>query len=292
MQQRLVQIPQLCHEDWSKMTNVEGGKLCAKCNKFVRNFIGMDPSAIFEELDNATGELCGLFDRDMVAPPRLEGFALLRFPAERLRLFVIAFVVAFGLEVWGVSPAIAQSVTPSVQSLKDPRTLQFLLQTPNKEDIVLRGKVADVYTREPIVAAQVMAFDGERLLSGVVSDTGGNFELRIAKGTLVEETYQLRLRYLGRERRDHEIARDVTEFLYLIDASMAIEGITVSDQLLVDEISVLGGACITTVTTPTLRDRTWRTVTCRGAFEERSLYRPLDEWLMMHNSEIHLEGRW
>lgn len=286
-----IHIPIPCHEDWSAMSETDLGRRCLKCDKVVRDFRGMDEAAILGQITSNAGKICGRVDQAILKRPPLEGFALVRFPSERLRFFVLAFVMAFGLEVWGISTADAQTVQPSVEALKDKENLRFALNVPSVTDVVLIGKVLDVYTQAPVEGAQVMAYDGALLLAGTMSDTAGNFELRIPKEAFVGDTYQLRLRYMGRERRDHEIQRDVREFIYLIDASQMIDGITILASSYDDD--KWGGTLVGEII-PILPVRNISGIRSLNSptFGKESLYRPLDEWLMMHHSEIHHSGRW
>ena len=286
-----IHIPIPCHEDWSTMAETDRGRHCLKCDKVVRDFRGMNEAAIFKAIAAKPGKICGRVDDAVLTRPPLEGFALVRFPTERLRFFVLAFVMAFGLEVWGISTADAQTVQPSVAALKDKGNLRFALNVPSVTDVVLIGKVLDVYTQDPVVGAQVMAYDGALLLAGAMSDTAGNFELRIPKEALTGDTYQLRLRYMGRERRDHEIQRDVREFIYLIDASQMIDGITISASRYDDD--KWGGTLVgEIISIHPVRNISGIRSLNSPTYGKESLYRPLDEWLMMHHSEIHHSGRW
>ncbi len=273
------------------MSETDHGRHCLKCDKVVRDFTGMDEAAILNAIAVKQGKICGRVDQAVLTRPALEGFALVRFPTERLRFFVLAFVMAFGLEVWGISQADAQTVQPSIESLKKPDNLRFALNIPKATDIVLIGKVVDVYTQEPVQGAQVMAFDGALLLAGTMSDTAGNFELRIPKEAFTGDSYQLRLRYMGRERRDHEIQRDVREFIYLIDASQMVDGITISASSYDDD--KWGGTLVGEIISILPERNISGSRSLNGpTYGKESLYRPLDEWLMMHNSEIHHSGRW
>jgi hypothetical protein len=225
--------------------------------------------------------------RARLAQP-LPAIAAYQVPATRLRLFVMAFVLAFGFETWGISALQAQVLKPGITALRDPKNLQSALSDADSNEVVLRGRVLDVYTREPVAYANVMAFSAGKLVSGTLSDTAGDFELRFPKQSIQGETYQLRLRYQGREREDLDITADIRSFVYLIDASFMVEGLEVQEMRsrFEWEDPIIMGQLITT----TECDFSWRSLPSTGT--TKALYRPLDEWLMMNNSEIHHSGRW
>ena len=86
-----LQIPEPCHEDWSKMTPVEQGRFCGSCQKAVVDFTGMSDMqlvAFFKK--QSTGSVCGRFyndqlDRDFEIPgkrlPWIKYFLQIILPA-------------------------------------------------------------------------------------------------------------------------------------------------------------------------------------------------------------------
>jgi hypothetical protein len=276
-----IHIPRPCHEDWSHMSPAEQGRHCAKCAKVVRDFTGMDRTAVIAAIAAAPAEVCGRVDADLVAPFPLPAHALVGGASmTRLRLFFLALVAAFGWEVFGFTAAQAQTVQPAIAALQDPQILRAALDSLSETEVVLYGRVEDVYTREAVAYAHLMAYEGDTLLCGTLSDAEGNFVLRFPKDKLKGEQYDLRLRYLGRERRDHGVHRDATEFLYLVDASMMVDGMAiVADR---QHGFLVGDLIYQRLSFPQYNPTQ----------ASKTLYRPLDEWLMMHYSEIHHGGRW
>jgi hypothetical protein len=276
-------IPSPCQEDWVSMSPAERGRHCAKCDKVVRDFTGMEPEAIQAVLAQMPGRVCGRVDRSAVAPsPVLNAMALVRLPAERLRIFVLAFVMVFGLEVWGISSAEAQTVQPAVDLLQKQENLEAAVQS-SADEIRIRGKVMDVYTREPVQYAHVMILEDGQLLKGTLTDEDGRFELMIEKETLKGDTFDLHLSYLGKTRKDKGLRKDLREFIYLIDASQMMEGLAInSGDWIPDDPYLMGDIISLGLSTDV-----------RGYYSNnKALFRPLDEWLMMNFSEIHHSGRW
>ena len=71
-----LQIPEPCHEDWSKMTPVEQGRFCGSCQKAVVDFTGMSDMQLVAFFKKpSTGSVCGRFyndqlDRDIAFPKK------------------------------------------------------------------------------------------------------------------------------------------------------------------------------------------------------------------------------
>ena len=277
-----IHIPHPCHASWSEMSETTTGRHCQQCDKVVRDFTGMDRAAVITEIENVAEPICGRVSANVLAPMPLDGVAIPGFVHARLRLFALAFVMTFGLEVFGFSRADAQTLQPTVEALRDTLSSEKSATAILGDSIVLQGKVQDVYTREPVAYAHVMAYAGDSLLAGTLSDEQGRFQLSFPQEKLTAATYELRLRYQGRERRDADVKRGTTELFYLIDASHMMEGITVTEQtqpFVIDPISFTSYSSITGMLV-------------YHSTGSRTISRPLDEWLMMNFSEIHHSGRW
>lgn len=276
MRLKQLQIPAPCLQDWESMTATDCGRHCAKCDKVVRDFSGLSQPEILEELAGISDQVCGRVDAKALHPATVPFPLLAKFPAERIRLFLVAFVVVFGLEVWGIPVAEAQTVQSAVDSLKLVGNLISAIQDSSRE-WHLKGKVEDVYTREPVAYAMVAVYEGEHFIQGTTTEEDGTFDLTVTKDSLHLATFDLHLSYLGKIRKDVGISSDHREFLYLIDASRMMDGIIIADE----EYMQLTGVVMIT-----------RYGVENKFYPDGDLYRPLDEWLMMHNSEIHHNGRW
>lgn len=222
-------IPKPCHEDWAGMTPAERGRHCAACDKVVRDFVGTDRVSAEAELSRG-GVHCARVPAAWVAPPTIAGALVIRHMPAGLRRFLIAFLLVFGWSVWALPEAQAQALNTAIDSLRVPENLYFALGDTAADDIRLTGLVQDVYTREAVMHAEILAYDGNRLLAGTFSGENGEFALRIPRKALTGDGYTVRLRYLGRERTDREIKATARELLYLIDASEMLEGLTIASE--------------------------------------------------------------
>jgi hypothetical protein len=64
-----VNIPEPCHEDWSKMTATQCGAFCKACSKEVIDFTNKSEAQIVEILSQAKGKMCGRFTEDKLNKP-------------------------------------------------------------------------------------------------------------------------------------------------------------------------------------------------------------------------------
>jgi hypothetical protein len=273
----LIHIPKPCHEDWGTMTPEDRGRHCAVCDKVVRDFVGMELNVIQAELQKANDKVCGRLDSENVFTEPLKELVLVKYPVERLRVFVLAFVLVFGVEVWGVSKVEAQTVQPEIEKLQSSDVLATAVLDSNSH-LRISGKVEDVYTREPVMQARVSVYQAGKLIDGAWSKEDGSFSIEIPNDSLVGDTFDLQLYHNGKIRWDAGIFRDLREFHYLIDASRLMDEVAIHEKVnwyLMGDLQYITGGMIH-----------------QPVGSTRSLYRPLDEWLMMNFSEINHTGRW
>ncbi|MFN8393911.1 MAG: hypothetical protein U0176_04485 [Bacteroidia bacterium] len=263
------------------MRSASGGRFCDRCSKVVRDFAGVPDAEVQQAILTGKGEVCGRIERDRVTKLPFVTAVLARFPESRLRFFLLAFVMAFGWEVWGLSTLQAQRLEESREELRKPETMrQALVDTG---EVVITGLVEDVYTREAVPFARVSAYQNGELLEGAMTDAEGRFRIVVERERFKGATYDLQLYHEGRIRWDSKIALDIREFKYLIDASIMLEGVPITANLSWDSFRDVVG-----ILTYWRSNCKWGDLNPSGA----ELYRPLDEWLMMHSSEIHHSGRW
>ena len=129
--------------------------------------------------------------------------------------------------------------------------------------------------------------DGE-VIAGVMSDAEGYFELKIPTAKILSGSYDLVFRYLGRERVERDVAKDIKEIVFIMDNSFVMDNqlITANHSLMDTDI----GIGVVTGTGLVKRNIVGRLV--EGFHQMQNFYRPMDEWLMMNYSEIQHTGRW
>ena len=69
IQNMQLHIPELCHEDWNKMTPTAQGRHCQSCCKQVVDFTVMSDQQIISHLTKSSGETCGMVHKDQLEKP-------------------------------------------------------------------------------------------------------------------------------------------------------------------------------------------------------------------------------
>lgn len=224
-------IPEPCRYDWQQMTPQEKGRLCAQCDKVVRDFTHLTTEEIQEELKTVSGRTCGRVRAEQITPvPPRHVEWWVKFPVQRLRVFIFAFIAVFGMEVWGLSQAQASEWATLQAELQDPTLLADYLAEPQSGRITLRGKVLDAEDGSPVeYAAVVIEYQGE-VVTGSYTNEDGYFKIVFDTEETGNQPYSVRIRYLSNEVVKENVATDIEEMLVFITT-----GVTLKDVSLVAE---------------------------------------------------------
>jgi hypothetical protein len=160
-------IPEPCHEDWSKMTEVDKGRFCNACQKEVTDFTVLTDREILLYFKKAgTAPVCGHARADQLNRP----FYL---PATRTRslprtltahlaasfLFLQAF---FGpATAWG-NPRHKQEISTPEPAVEKPA--------------VIKGKVLDYSSGKPVAGIRISILETDLT---VVTDNKGGFAINL-----------------------------------------------------------------------------------------------------------------
>lgn len=276
-----VHIPEPCHEDWAQMSSEGKGRYCDSCEKVVVDFTNFSRQEIEDHLRKASSQTCGRFQKTQLSNPVLDGYTFYRFPVQRLRMFVMAFVAAFGLGFFGISGNELEASGLSGLS----ETEMVLADSERGDSLRVRGKVLSVIDNEPLMYVTVLARKEGEVIAGTMSDAEGNFELVVSKDKLINGGYDLVIRYLGRERVEEKVQQDVNELVLFIDNSFTLASVPMYSESLTwygDEIGII----------EVRPERHLVGLTYTSFDQLPPFYRPMDEWLMMNFSEINHTGRW
>ena len=273
----LLYIPKPCHEDWDAMTPQEQGRHCAVCDKVLTDFSGMEEKEFGRRIEDLSEGSCGRFRADQIADPPLGGTAYFRYPLQRMRVFFLALVAVFGLEVLGLQ-------SEGVQASGFDPVGELAMEAESKDSIVLKGKILSDIDQEPVMYVTVLARQGDEVVAGVMSDAEGNFELKVPTAKILSGSYDLVFRYLGRERVEREVGKDVKEVVFFMDNSYSLADVILAEPPLPPEYDRIG--LWSKPVEEIVGNLMW------DPHSDKVFYRPMDEWLMMHNSEINHTGRW
>lgn len=286
--QNRVSLPEPCHEDWGQMSPAAEGRFCQVCTKVVVDFTQSNLPEINGALQKSESQVCGRFHPTQVKGKPLQVHLFQRYPVARMRNFLLAFVTAFGWGVWALGQ---QGVAAAL-----PAQVVLATQVEQGDSVKVNGKVLSEIDGSGLAyVTLVVKVDGE-IIAGTLSDSTGVFALQFSLDRVPEEGYELVVSYLGRERVEMGLQKDVEEIVMLVDDSFVLDEVQLYVQReLVDTYTNTYTGIVTGVVEPSNSEATQlvgRFVTGMKGFELRYYYPPMNDWLMMRNSEVNQTGRW
>jgi hypothetical protein len=211
-----IQVPEPCHEDWSKMTQMEQGRFCRSCAKEVVDFSVMSDQEIIDFLSKPRGKTCGNFSNDQLnraikeptPPAKKRGWAIvlsflitlagackLRSDATRGKIEATAGVMM----VEGCrAPEHLNNTEDTTAAISQPP--EIVIEEPMlKGEIATVGvmDVAEVYCEKPIIADQILEVadtareDTTYLPHVIVTGYGRTKRRQVAGGISIIEAKQL-----------------------------------------------------------------------------------------------------
>lgn len=174
-----ITIPEPCHENWTKMTPTEKGKLCEVCTKEVIDFSAQSDEHIIKQLEK-NNTLCGRFSKSQLN----RGLKLERKKGFYLAPYAASLLVPFTLLSNNIQASSSKkyntytSLGISSLHLKDKKMIMnsegklnpHVKTTYNKaENIVLENK-----TKHTVINKNTIALaNNEITISGTVNDNTG-----------------------------------------------------------------------------------------------------------------------
>lgn len=289
-----ISMPEPCHEDWDGMTPAERGRHCAVCDKVVRDFTASSEAEIQQTLA-AVPNLCGRFRADQLQAPDLPAEFFFRYPLQRLRRFLIAFLLVFGFEALGFSDAVAQQLNDELELVQQEGQLVVEETGIQNEQVHLEGLVLDAEFHEPVPFATVVVKSGGQVVAGALSDAEGKFNLDFARRDLKAYHYDLLVSYGGKERMKKRVETDVEEVLVLIDPTVLLEPVVIR-HLKYDPTAL--GAPLPVETIESMVGLIYMgsgVVSIALREYDMHYYHELEPFLMMRNAEVNMSGtgaRW
>lgn len=162
----------------------------------------------------------------------------------------------------------------------------------------IRGVLRDVYSNEPLQFVQVIVEQDGKTSQKLKTNELGEFVIIRSNLDTEFPTVRLKIDYLGQEVRSEELEVNVAEIEAHVDAGIALEKVVIYEPQGNGENTSCrmpvhkGIHCGKPNASLEVRatKRTIRPI--QASAYVSSIYRPLDEWLMMNYSEIHHSGRW
>jgi hypothetical protein len=278
-----IHIPKPCHEDWHKMSPEEKGRHCQQCSMTVRDFTHMT-RADAQRTAKQENTHCGRFRPDQLHSLGGGGQVAYRYPASRMRSFLLAFLVTFGFSAFALDAELLDELLPVQQNLQTTPLDQLLSEDPVPDSLQLFGIVLDAVSGEPLELVTVQAEWQGQVIYTTVSDTAGLFELHVPKAK--REGLAIRATLGETMLLQENVPADIREMTILLNSGIELPTVVmvgnqvyrndVSMGLIVEEPVVLGGI-------------TYHTTSCGHALDigpENRYYHKLHDFIQMRSSEV------
>lgn len=129
-----ISIPNLCHEDWNKMTPNEQGAFCGKCCKTVIDFTNKSPEEIKTTLlESSSSKICGRFKSTQLHESSSQSALPVYSKPPRninyVNTFAIALFLAFGSALFSCG-SYNNDAMGKIEAIQTPTDSQTKTCTP------------------------------------------------------------------------------------------------------------------------------------------------------------------
>lgn len=217
-------IPKPCHENWEVMTPEERGRLCAVCDKVVRDFTQSTREQVVAELSTGTN-ICGRFRTEHLHSKGTGVSFAYQFPVERLRVFIIAFVMTFGLSTWGFADNDLKELEPILSEIQK-KPVEEIISAPAPDSTGVYGLVLDRISAEPVTGALITAELNGVVIGRAVSDSIGFFQVKVSRRQ--RKGMALRVSFQDSMLLQENIPTDVKEITILVDGGITTETVEIT----------------------------------------------------------------
>ena len=175
-----ITLPKPCNEKWSEMSPTERGRFCSSCQKQVTDYTNLTDRQLHLRLKSKSLG-CGRFRKDQLNRAISSG------KSKRTGWTLAAVLAALA---GGVTPVVAQQ-KPEVEQVEVAARSSSGAFNP----YVLRGKVVDSHSNEPLPGAAVVLTDTD---IEVKTNIDGNFSLNIPYSFLKKkQQLEMVIQYVG-----------------------------------------------------------------------------------------------
>jgi len=178
----ILQIPEPCNQDWSRMRATSTGKFCNHCSKKLIDFTSLTDAEIIRLLEQSQGQLCGRLDAgqlNRVLIDRQVKFqnkhALKKIVAALLMLITARDIKAEGPPAQQASIQWQYNSIPGNKDNSDTSTAT-----------ALTGTVIDSADKDPIIMATVKNLTRQ---TGQLTDADGHFSIEAEVGDKIQIMY-------------------------------------------------------------------------------------------------------
>lgn len=187
-----IHIPEPCHEDWNKMTEVERGRHCEKCAKTVHDVTHLNNEQVYDAYEKNNQSLC----------IRIPAYRLSEMPQSPAKTgwkyLALASLMTFWLgvkKVFGATPHAPNSLSKVSEN-----------DTANQQDsvihnMIVRGVIRDSLNNStPMPFANIRVIKKDTVLEEGISDIDGLFNLQLTDSVSSSDTLKIEVEYVGFEK--------------------------------------------------------------------------------------------
>jgi hypothetical protein len=151
----MVPKPKHCGENWLAMQPADGGRICGKCTKLIRDFSGCSWAEIERIQRENNYAVCGMY-----SPAQLKHWG--QTPASRTFGYAAPLVVATAaVTLLPAGPGKAHAGVPAAQFARQPAGEAALPQPAaeprdSARTVVFSGKVIDAVNKQPLPGVSVL----------------------------------------------------------------------------------------------------------------------------------------
>jgi hypothetical protein len=174
---KLITIPEPCHENWNHMTPKEKGRHCDSCDKVVVDFTKSSKDEIVTHLESSSGKTCGRFRSDQIHMPK-------SIPSK------LSKIAASILAIVGANNAVHSQVDFSLKG--DVQIEPFEITVSNSISKDISGKIADD-ENNPIKNAKISVYSGGNLIKSVLSDDEGRYTIELPAGSVIQDIISIKV---------------------------------------------------------------------------------------------------
>jgi len=229
---KLITIPEPCHENWNQMTPKEKGRHCDSCDKVVVDFTKSSKDEIVSHLESSSGKTCGRFRSDQIHMPN-------SIPSK------LSKIAASILAIVGANNAVHSQVDFSIMGDVAIEPIEITVANSISKDI--SGKISDD-ENNPIKNAKISVYSGGNLIKSVLTDEEGNYAIDLLPGTIVNNLVVVKVHAtdFSSKTLDHLTLKKASTTLNITLSSKSI-------KTLHNQIEIMGGARIMETQTRALK---------------------------------------
>lgn len=197
-----------CDQEWSNMKKMEGGRLCASCNKCIIDFRKKSYHEIARIHAMSENGACGLY-----TDAQLRGEPLPPPSKKRWKPFLLALMPSF---FYSVQYSYAEDtpiikVEDSLYSKNDtiPGTEE---SSKISQPLSISGRVFDGIKGEPLISA-VVFLKGTSM--GTITDTSGYFQIEYLREEFEKDSIGIVINYVGFQNKEISLPKENVSDLYI-----------------------------------------------------------------------------